>query len=117
MALTDRTELRSAALQAVFMSDEDGVRAALSQLDQNELHALYSDASKLASWVEGHLEAQFTTPRDEVVFTAPLLTQRVEVGRWTGEVRPIPCPVSGCGREVHDGPCGLDDPDLFPTGP
>jgi hypothetical protein len=77
----DRTNLRSAALQAVFMNDHDGVAAALVQLDQKELKALYTDAIRLASWVEGVLEADFTEalpPVRDAIYEAPLLTRRSE---------------------------------------
>jgi hypothetical protein len=107
--MADALELSAAAIKAVHMSDHAGVAAALSQLDEHQLLDLYRDALRVASWVEGALRDR---PKDR-----------------------IPCPVSGCTLPVHEGPCsfamqeaplltrrserptGLDDPELFPTGP
>lgn len=82
MTEIDRTNLRSAALQAVFMNDHDGVATALSQLDHMELKGFYEDAIKLASWVEGRLEQVEPTARETSIwnqpFSAPLNTYGTE---------------------------------------
>lgn len=76
MTEIDRTSLRSAALQAVFMNDADGVATALAQLDQMELKGLYEDTIKLASWVEGRLEQVEPTARETSIWNRDPIEER-----------------------------------------